>query len=144
MPTALPLRSAGDKVAVQLVDDARDESEIESRGHGAEARAGRGNGIELRLVGRQRRNRDLARAHLDDLRVQALFFERFSVFGNKDESRALIETGEDEDDLLQRRCRYGKFGVQQAENDQYDAKPSVNPSLVEREAGPSPCDACIH
>jgi hypothetical protein len=119
MPTAFPLRSAGEaifgnnEIAVQLVHNARDECEIKSRRHGAEAGAGRGHGIKLRLVRRQRRNRDLPGAHLDDLRVETLFFEKLSVFGDEDKCRALVEPGKDEDDLLQRRGGFAVSGAKE-------------------------------
>src|SRR5688572_5567352 len=126
------------EIAVQLVDDARDEGEIESRRHGAEAGAGRRYGIKLRLVGRQRRNRDLAGANLHDLRVETLFFEKLSVFGDENKSRALVESGEYEDNLLQRRARVAEAGVKENKAKQCDAEPSTLRSVTDHNAHPSP------
>src|SRR4030095_8405082 len=105
----LPLEVSGRRdfrrdheIAIQFVNDTGYESEIETRGHGAKARARRGHGIELRFVGSQRRDSHLPVSHLNDLNVQARLFEKAHVFGDENIAGAFVESGEDEYVLLQR------------------------------------------
>ena len=87
----LPLRSFGRadlrrnrEVAVQFVNQARDEGEVEAPGHGAERRTGRRDGVELRLVGGQRGNGNRAATHLHQLHIDTLLVKQTLVLGNKE------------------------------------------------------------